>query len=76
MMLRRLPEFEFKHDARAHSGQANTKNYFYDTYGIPAITYELGDETDRALILETSPVFAEEMMRTLLEVPTDLTVTE
>jgi predicted deacylase len=63
----RVPEFEFKHDARPHSGQANTKNYFYDKYGIPAITYELGDETDRTLINDVTPAFAEEMMRTLLE---------
>ncbi len=64
----RIPEFTFTHDARARSGQANTKNYFFDTYGIPAITYELGDETDRDEIAITTPVFAEEMMRTLLEV--------
>ncbi len=64
----RIPDFEFKHDARPKSGQANTKNYFFDTYGIPAITYELGDETDRQTIAKTSPVFADEMMRTLLEV--------
>ena len=64
----RVPDFEFKHDAQAHSGQANTKNYFHDTYGIPAITYELGDETNRAAIYSSTPVFAEEMMRTLLEV--------
>lgn len=67
----RLPDFEFKHDARARSGQANTKNYFYDTYGIPAITYELGDETVRDDIAASSPVFAEEMMRTLLETDPD-----
>ncbi len=65
----RVPKFEFKHDARPHSGQANTKNYFYDTYGIPAITYELGDETERHIIDQTTPIFAEEMMRTLLELP-------
>ena len=63
----RLPDFEFKHDARARSGQANTKNYFFDTYGIPAITYELGDETDRQAIYDSTPVLAEEMMRAMLE---------
>ena len=63
----RLPDYEFKHDARKTSDQANTKNYFFGRYGIPAITYELGDETDRQLIQQVAPVFAEEMMRTLLE---------
>ena len=28
--------------------QANSKNYVYKTYGVPAVTFELGDETDRA----------------------------
>jgi predicted deacylase len=64
----RLPEYEFKHDARKRSDEANTKNYFFGRYGIPAITYELGDETDRQLIREVAPVFAEEMMRTMLEI--------
>jgi hypothetical protein len=62
-----LPDYEFKNDARDVSGQPNTKNYFYNQYGIPAFTYELGDETDRDLIAAVTPVFAEEMMRTLLK---------
>ena len=64
---KRLPDFEFKHDPRPPSGQANTKNFFHSHYGIPAITYELGDEVDREEIAATTPVFAEEMMRLLLE---------
>jgi len=63
----RLPNFEFKHDPRGPSGQANTKNYFFSRYGIPAITYEIGDEVDSKQIASTTPVFAEEMMRLLLE---------
>ena len=65
----RRPEFEFKHDPRPRSGQANTKNFFFDRYRIPAFTYEIGDEEDRAAILDTTPVFAEEMMRLLLDYP-------
>jgi len=63
----RLPDFDFKHDPRPPSGQDNTKNYFFGRYGIPAITYEIGDEVDRAAIESSTPVFAEEMMRLLLE---------
>ena len=63
----RRPEFEFKHDPRPRSGQANTKNFFFDRYRIPAFTYEIGDEEDRAAIQDTTPVFAEEMMRLMLE---------
>lgn len=67
----RLPEFEFKHDAREKSDQANTKNYFFSRYGIPAITYELGDETDREQIVAAATVFAEEMMKVMLEYEPD-----
>ena len=63
----RLPDFEFEHDPRERSDQPNTKNYFFGRYGIPAITYELGDETNRNQIVASSPVFAEEMMRLMLE---------
>jgi predicted deacylase len=61
-----LPGFEFKHDPRPPSGQANSKNYFFGRYGIPAITYEIGDEVDRETIRSSTPVFAEEMMELML----------
>lgn len=63
----RLPGYDFEHSARERSGQANTKNWFFGRYGIPAITYELGDEVARDGIDESSRVFAEEMMTLLLE---------
>ena len=65
----RIDGFEFKHDPRPPSGQGNAKNYFFSRYGIPAITYEMGDEVNRADIVEHTPVFAEEMMPTMLEAP-------
>ena len=65
----RIDDFEFKHDPRPPSGQGNAKNYFFKRYGIPSITYEIGDELDRSAIIEHTPVFAEEMMRTMLESP-------
>ena len=65
----RLPDYEFEHDARETSEQANSKNYFFVRYGIPAITYELGDETERDDIRQSASVFAQEMMRLLLEYP-------
>jgi hypothetical protein len=67
----RLPEYEFERDAEEPSDQANSKNYFHMTYGIPAITYELGDETRRDLIESSAIVFAEEMMRAMLQVRPD-----
>ncbi len=65
----RLPDFPFKHEANPVSEQANAKNYFYTSRGIPAITYESGDETDRNLLRETAVVFAEEMMKIMLASP-------
>ncbi len=62
----RLPAYNFEREAAETSAQANSKNYFYTRYGIPAITYETGDETDRDQIESSAEVFAEEMMRTLL----------
>ncbi|MDX1500505.1 MAG: M14 family zinc carboxypeptidase [Woeseiaceae bacterium] len=63
----RIDDYEFEHAPRAPSGQDNAKNYFFSRYGIPSITYEIGDEADRAAIHRYTPVFAEEMMRVLLE---------
>lgn len=65
----RIDDFEFKHDPRPPSGQSNAKNYFFKRYGIPSITYEIGDEVERSAIIGYTPVFAEEMMRTMLEAP-------
>jgi hypothetical protein len=63
----RIKDFEFTHDPRPPSGLDNTKNYFFSRYGIPAITYEIGDEADRQAIYEHTPAFAEEMMRVMLK---------
>ena len=65
----RLPDFPFKQSADPVSEQANSKNYFYVSRGIPAITYESGDETDREQLKESAAVFAEEMMRVMLASP-------
>ena len=67
----RLPDFPFKHVANEVSEQPNSKNYFYTSRGIPAITYESGDETSREQIENAAVVFAEEMMRVMLETTRD-----
>ncbi len=63
----RLPGFEFSHEPRERSSQANSKNWFFARYAIPAITYEVGDEADREGVRDSAVVFAEEMMTLLLE---------
>jgi len=62
----RIPDYEFIHDPRPVSEQDNTKSYFFVRYGIPSITYEVGDAANRDQVHEYTPIFAEEMMRTLL----------
>ena len=63
----RLPGYEIERAERHQSDLPTAKNYMYGRFAIPSITYELGDNTDRALIRETAAVFAQEMMSVLLE---------
>lgn len=62
----RLPDFPFRHVPSTNLEQPNSKNYFIASRGIPAVTYEVGDGTDRDAIRAAAVVFAEEMMRSML----------
>ena len=59
--------YAFTREPRAMSERPISKNYIYEKYGVPAITYEVGDATPRPAIDLSAKVFAEEMMRLLLE---------
>lgn len=63
----RLDNYSFAYEPRSLSDTPNSKNYMYKRYGAPSITYEVGDETRRSHITRSAQVFAEEMMRLLLE---------
>jgi len=63
----RLPEYVFERQGSHNLALPTSKTYIFETYGIPAITYEVGDETDRAEAIETARVLAQEMMLLLLE---------
>lgn len=65
----RMPGYEVDRDARHEVGRPISKAYAYDTYGAPGITFELGDETDRALIQRIGREAAIAMMVTMLETP-------
>ena len=41
-------------------------NYFYNQFGCEAVTYEDGDEVDREIIKQKAQVYANELMRTLI----------
>lgn len=59
--------YTFTREPRPMSERPISKNYMYDTYGISAITFEVGDETPRDAIDLSARVFAEEMMSLLLK---------
>ena len=44
-----------------------SRNYFYMNHNMPAIVFELGDNTPRAFLKQKGQVAAEEIMRLLLE---------
>ena len=58
-------KFTIKPTKNANNGVA--KNYFNSSYDIPAITFEVGDNTDRRTIINSSENFANSMMLLLLE---------
>jgi predicted deacylase len=63
---RRFPNYRVNRSPSGLPQQATSQNWAHKTFGIPAITYELGDNTDRALIQQTTAGAAQEMMKLLL----------
>jgi murein tripeptide amidase MpaA len=59
--------YEFTNEERGTEKEGVAKNYKYHRYGKPSSTYEVGDETDRELTRAAAAVFAEELMRLMLE---------
>ena len=62
-----LPRFGFDRDNGHNLGQATSKAWVNETFGIAAITWEFGYSTDRKMIRKAAVVGAEELMRLLLE---------
>ncbi len=57
----------FKVEARRRSQDLPyCYNYFFKTFNCEAVTYEEGDEIDRAIIKERAQVYAREFMATLI----------
>lgn len=63
--LPRLQSYEFTQEPREFSDLATGRNYMYERYGVPSVTFEVADEEDRAATIKASGIFAEEMMRLL-----------
>ncbi|MCH9694190.1 MAG: succinylglutamate desuccinylase/aspartoacylase family protein [Gammaproteobacteria bacterium] len=63
----RVVDYPFSNEERSADTPGVAKNYMYRRYGIPASTYEVGDETDRAATQAAARVFAQELMELMLE---------
>ncbi len=54
-----IPGYPFTVERRNANPNAGTaKNWFHAKYGIPAYTYEVGDETHRAIIIDAANLLA------------------
>ncbi|UTW45740.1 succinylglutamate desuccinylase/aspartoacylase family protein [bacterium SCSIO 12696] len=65
-IIERLPEYPLVTGGSYDPSKYVSKNYIFKTFGVPAVTYEMGDHTDREVIRIKSVVAAEEMMKLLL----------
>jgi cytosolic carboxypeptidase protein 6 len=65
-IARDVPGYQV-HDEPSGPGTPVSKNWFYETFRAPSVTYEVGDRTDRALIHEVATAGARALMELLLE---------
>jgi len=63
----RIQDYPFSNDAGPADNLTAARNYVYERYGIPSVTYEVGDETDRDAVRAAARIFAEELMALMLE---------
>ncbi len=62
----RVTDYPFNLNQGPSTSDAIAKNYIFARYGIPAVTFEVGDETDRNSTQVAARIFAEELMRLML----------
>lgn len=65
-MQAKYPDYQVEETPGYNPLSAVSKNWMNQYFGIPAITFEYGDESDRQQIRDLSEVAAEEMMRLML----------
>lgn len=57
--------YQFEQQRRHNEGRPTGKNYMFERFSIPSITYEVGDETDREEIQHAARVLADGMVTLL-----------
>jgi predicted deacylase len=62
----RLPGYEVEEEPGHNPERPVSKAWVYERFGVPAMTYEIGDETDRDLINKLGRAAAEATMVTML----------
>ncbi|MFN3451533.1 MAG: M14 family metallopeptidase [Sphingorhabdus sp.] len=61
-----FPGYPFKIEPRdANPGSGTTKNWFSATYGIPAYTYEVGDDSDPTAVRAAAEALAQNLIPSL-----------
>lgn len=66
-LQQRFPDYHVKRVSNHLPTSYTSHNWAHRALGIPGITYEIGDNTDRALLQQIANGAAEEMMTLLLE---------
>lgn len=66
---RRVPSYAVNRSASSAPQAVTSHNWAHRAFGIPAITYEIGDNTERAMLQTIAAAAAESMMETLLAAP-------
>lgn len=63
---KKLPDYHVRRERSHGDALATAKSWGYETFRVPAITYEVGDSTDRSLIRSVACTAAEALMHVLL----------
>lgn len=66
-LQKRVPDYEVNREASTTPKLVTSAYWAHKAFGIPGITYEIGDNTDRALLKRVAANAAQEMMTLLLE---------
>lgn len=69
MLDQQTPDFAVEIKPGSSPGRGVFKQYVADTYGVHAVTYEMGDNTDRKQIKQVAKQAAETLMQILLDTP-------
>jgi len=66
-LAERFPNYEPKRDGAHNVAMPTSKYWAFEKYGVTAITFEFGDNTERDFLRQFSRASAEEMMKLMLE---------